>query len=58
MYLQQVLNDTVGQRIVDDFLGFRWNWVNSIQRRNSWGSLTSNLLLIAMEGELTLLNDF
>lgn len=53
IYLQQPLNNTVGPAIVDDFLNFNWNWVNSQQRMNKWGALTSNLLLIATEGNVT-----
>lgn len=51
VYLQQTLNDTVGKKIVVDFLGFNWNWINKQQARRNWGQLTSNLLLIGMEGE-------
>ncbi|MEE6488389.1 hypothetical protein FKM82_015216 [Ascaphus truei] len=51
LYLQQTLNDTVGRKIVVDFLGFNWNWINKQQAKHGWGQLTSNLLLIGMEGE-------
>lgn len=51
MYLQQTLNDTVGRKIVVDFLGFNWNWINRQQAKRGWGQLTSNLLLIGMEGK-------
>lgn len=51
VYLQQTLNDTVGKKIVVDFLGFNWNWINKQQAKRNWGQLTSNLLLIGMEGE-------
>ena len=51
VYLQQTLNDTVGKKIVVDFLGFNWNWINRQQAKRSWGQLTSNLLLIGMEGK-------
>lgn len=50
VYLQQTLNDTVGPKIVVDFLGFNWNWINKQQTKRNWGQLTSNLLLIGMEG--------
>lgn len=50
VYLQQTLNDTVGRKIVVDFLGFNWNWINKQQTQQNWGQLTSNLLLIGMEG--------
>nr|CAD7588920.1 unnamed protein product [Timema genevievae] len=53
LYLQQALNNTVGPAIVQDFLNFRWNWINSKQKSHSWGSLSSNLLLIALEGNVT-----
>ncbi|CAJ0949244.1 unnamed protein product [Ranitomeya imitator] len=53
LYLQQTLNDTVGRKIVVDFLGFNWNWINKQQARHGWGQLTSNLLLIGMEGNVT-----
>jgi hypoxia-inducible factor 1-alpha inhibitor (HIF hydroxylase) len=51
VYLQQTLNDTVGRKIVVDFLGFNWNWINKQQAKRNWGQLTSNLLLIGMEGK-------
>lgn len=44
-------NDTVGKKIVVDFLGFNWNWINKQQAQRNWGQLTSNLLLIGMEGK-------
>ncbi|XP_046989276.1 hypoxia-inducible factor 1-alpha inhibitor-like [Schistocerca americana] len=53
MYLQQALNSSVGQAIVHDFLNFNWDWINSKQKKNGWGPLTSNLLLISMEGNVT-----
>ncbi|KAG3290087.1 HIF1AN-containing [Ictidomys tridecemlineatus] len=31
LYLQQTLNDTVGRKMVMDFLGFNWNWINKQQ---------------------------
>lgn len=51
IYLQQPLNDTVGKRVVMDFTNFNWSWANEIQKKNRWGALTSNLLLVGMEGE-------
>ena len=50
VYLQQALNDTVGKRIVDDFLQFNWNWATDQQKEHGWGPLTSNLLLVAPPG--------
>lgn len=48
--MQQVLNNSIGQRIVSDFVMFNWDWIISKQKMCNWGSLTSNLLLIAQEG--------
>ena len=53
LYLQQVLNDSVGKRIVEDFLGFKWRWLTEMQKKMNWGSLTSNLLLIGLPGNIT-----
>ncbi|EEB16154.1 Hypoxia-inducible factor 1 alpha inhibitor, putative [Pediculus humanus corporis] len=53
LYLQQLLNNTVGPAIVDDFLHFKWDWLSNIQKLSNWGPLTSNLLLISMEGNVT-----
>ncbi|MCL4137518.1 UNVERIFIED_CONTAM: hypothetical protein GTU68_011038, partial [Idotea baltica] len=53
LYLQQPLNNTVGPAIVKDFLSFNWAWLDTLQRKNKWGPLTSNLLLIGMEGNVT-----
>lgn len=53
VYLQQALNEGVGKKIVADFLGFNWSWVTEQQKKNKFGALTSNLLLIGMEGKLT-----
>uniref|UniRef100_G3MRR5 JmjC domain-containing protein n=1 Tax=Amblyomma maculatum TaxID=34609 RepID=G3MRR5_AMBMU len=52
-YLQQAMNETVGPNIVLDFLGFNWEWANRQQKQNGWGPLTSNLLLVATEGNIT-----
>lgn len=53
LYLQQGLNNTVGPAIVHDFLNFDWNFCTSKQSKHNWGPLTSNLLLIGMEGNVT-----
>lgn len=53
VYLQQGLNDTVGPQIVQDFVQFNWKWVTGHQLRNNWGPLTSNLLLISQQGNVT-----
>lgn len=50
LYLQQVLNNSIGHRIVEDFGMFNWHWIMSKQKLCKWGALTSNLLLIAQEG--------
>jgi len=52
-YLQQELNDGVSSRMVEDFKAFRWDWVTAHQKRNNWGPLTANLLLIGQEGNVT-----
>ncbi|KAF4519900.1 hypothetical protein B566_EDAN008276 [Ephemera danica] len=52
-YLQQALNSTAGPSIVEDFRNFNWDWVNNLQKKHTWGPLTSNLMLIAMEGNVT-----
>ena len=52
MYLQQSLNDSVSEKIVKDFVGFNWKWVNGQQRLYKWGPLTSNLLLVGMDGNI------
>ncbi|XKL68822.1 hypothetical protein PGB90_006591 [Kerria lacca] len=53
LYLQQVLDNSVGISIVQDFVKFNWNWITEKQIKNNWGSLTSNLLLVSMEGNVT-----
>ncbi|XP_060075232.1 hypoxia-inducible factor 1-alpha inhibitor-like [Ylistrum balloti] len=53
LYLQQILHDTVGKRVISDFLGFNWHWVTRQQKTNNFGEMTSNLLLIGMEGNVT-----
>jgi hypoxia-inducible factor 1-alpha inhibitor (HIF hydroxylase) len=53
IYLQQALNDGVGKRIVLDFLQFNWSWAKEQQEANNWGPLTSNLMLVSQEGNLT-----
>lgn len=53
IYLQQTLNDSVGTSIVQDFIRFKWDWCTKYQRMCRWGSLTSNLLLVGMEGNVT-----
>lgn len=53
MYLQQSLNSTVGSEIVHDFIQFDWDFCNGKQKKHNWGSLTSNLVLVAQEGNVT-----
>lgn len=53
LYLQQMLDDSVGKNIVKDFLEFKWKWLTEMQRKMNWGSLTSNLLLIGLPGNIT-----
>lgn len=52
MYLQQSLNSSLGPEIVH-FVNFNWEYCKSKQSKHNWGPLTSNLLLIAMEGNVT-----
>ncbi|XP_033124558.1 hypoxia-inducible factor 1-alpha inhibitor-like [Anneissia japonica] len=52
-YLQQTLTEGVGRKIVEDFIKFNWTWVTDQQKRSGWGPLTSNLLLIGMDGNVT-----
>ena len=58
IYLQQSLNDTVGQAVVRDFVQFNWKWVTDQQKELSWGPLTSNLLLISEEGKMQYVSCF
>ena len=53
LYLQQMLHDNVGKNIVVDFLKFKWDWLSNKQKEMGWGNLTSNLLLIGLEGNIT-----
>lgn len=53
LYLQQGLNNTVGPVIVHDFLKFDWDFCTGKQNKHGWGPLTSNLLLIGLEGNVT-----
>ncbi|CAG0914784.1 unnamed protein product [Notodromas monacha] len=53
MYLQHPLNDSVGKAIKDDFLAFNWKWLESVQKEHNWGNLSSNLIYIGMEGNVT-----
>ena len=53
IYFQQILADTVGSRIYNDFRNFKWSWLNSKKERFNWGDLTSNLLLIGQPGNVT-----
>ncbi|CAL4100617.1 unnamed protein product, partial [Meganyctiphanes norvegica] len=53
LYLQQALNTNVGEALVADFVNFDWRWLNHQQKINNWGPLTSNLLLVGMEGNIT-----
>ncbi|KAK7112810.1 hypoxia-inducible factor 1-alpha inhibitor-like [Littorina saxatilis] len=52
-YLQQSLNDSVGPQIVQDFAAFNWKWISDERAKNNWGALTSNLLLVGMDGVVT-----
>lgn len=45
-----MLDNSVGVSVVQDFVKFNWDWFRDKTSKNNWGPLTSNLLLIAMEG--------
>ena len=34
-------------------MGFNWNWVTAQQKKNKFGPLTNNMLLIGQEGKQT-----
>uniref|UniRef100_A0A2P2I6F5 Hypoxia-inducible factor 1-alpha inhibitor n=2 Tax=Hirondellea gigas TaxID=1518452 RepID=A0A2P2I6F5_9CRUS len=53
LYLQQGLNSSVGTVIAADFVSFNWPWLNAQTKTQGWGTLTSNLLLVAMAGNVT-----
>ncbi|CAH1169652.1 unnamed protein product [Phaedon cochleariae] len=53
IYLQQPLNSTVGPSIVEDYMKFDWPFVTSKKTKHNWGELTSNVLFISMEGNVT-----
>lgn len=53
LYLQQLLFQNIGERIIKDFISFNWDWINQQKNLNRWGPLSSNLLLIAMAGNIT-----
>lgn len=52
-YLQQPLNDTVGQNIFSDFRQFNWELVKELSGHMKWGALTNNMLLIGEPGNVT-----
>lgn len=52
-YLQEPLTDKVGSGIVEDFVKFNWKWARGQQLANNWGPLTTNLLLVSQEGNIT-----
>ncbi|XP_030766191.1 hypoxia-inducible factor 1-alpha inhibitor-like [Sitophilus oryzae] len=53
LYLQQPLNNTIGDLLVRDFINFDWEYINNKQSKHNWGPLTSNLILISQEGNVT-----
>ncbi|XP_066250308.1 hypoxia-inducible factor 1-alpha inhibitor-like [Euwallacea similis] len=53
LYLQQPLNNTVGPCLVRDFVEFDWEYITKKHNKHNWGPLTSNLLLISQEGNVT-----
>eukprot|EP01136_Pigoraptor_vietnamica_P029269 Opistho-1_new@87267 len=53
VYLQQTLDDRVGQPIINDFLGFNWKLLGDLVKGVEWGELTTNLLLVSAAGAIT-----
>ncbi|CAG9854482.1 unnamed protein product [Phyllotreta striolata] len=53
LYLQESLNSSMGSTIVEDFLKFNWQFVTEKKNKYHWGELTSNVLFVAMEGNVT-----
>ncbi|XP_045462643.1 hypoxia-inducible factor 1-alpha inhibitor-like isoform X2 [Harmonia axyridis] len=53
LYMQQSLTSAVGTNIVQDFVNFNWKWISSKQKLHKWGKLTSNLLYVSQEGNVT-----
>ncbi|XP_060535117.1 hypoxia-inducible factor 1-alpha inhibitor-like [Cylas formicarius] len=52
LYLQQAVNSSVGN-VVKDFMKFDWEYLAGKQAKHNWGPLSSNLLLLSMEGNVT-----
>jgi len=53
VYMQQSLTDGVGAQMQADFAKFNWPLANALAKRNDWGPLTSNLLLVGEQGCVT-----
>lgn len=53
IYLQQTIGGDLSKQITDDSSQFRWDLIHNYQNKLGWGSLTSNLLLIGLEGNIT-----
>ena len=53
VYMQQSLTDGVGAQMQADFAKFNWPLANALAKRNEWGPLTSNLLLVGEQGCVT-----
>ncbi len=53
VYMQQSLTDGVGPQMQADFAKFNWPLANALAKRNEWGPLTSNLLLVGEQGCVT-----
>ncbi|KAF2361559.1 JmjC domain [Trinorchestia longiramus] len=53
LYLQQSLSSNIGPKVAADFVSFNWLWLRKLMKIVHWGPLTSNLLLIAMQGNVT-----
>jgi hypothetical protein len=53
VYLQQVLNEGVGSKIVEDFKMFDWAWLQQISSALKFGPLKFNTLWIGEKGVTT-----
>ncbi|KAL1508642.1 hypothetical protein AB1Y20_004738 [Prymnesium parvum] len=53
LYLQTPLVQGVGEAMVADFKQFDWAALREWQKRNGWGEMTSNLLLVGQRGNTT-----
>ncbi|XP_013775038.1 hypoxia-inducible factor 1-alpha inhibitor-like isoform X1 [Limulus polyphemus] len=55
LYMQEPLNEKIlkSLQLVNDILTFNWGWARMQQKQNNWGPLTTNLLMISTQGNVT-----